>query len=289
MEPRAYGPFPYSPITERSELKWPGGARIALWLAPNIEFFPLNEKVFMGAGLVPDVLAWSHREYGNRVGIWRIMETLDRYGIRATVALNSEVCDACPQIVAAGVERGWEFMGHNQSNSRPLNQIDPEREGEVIRATFDRIERETGTRPRGWLSGGLIESWNSLDHLIDAGCKYVCDWVVDDQPFVMDVDGRRLVSIPYSGESNDFGAFMRWGWTPEQFSDLLCRQFDVLYRESEVSGRVMVISVHGFLMGVAHRIGALETALDHILGHDEIWFATGGEIMDHFLASDATS
>jgi allantoinase len=288
MEPRAYGPFPYSPITERPALKWPGGARIALWVAPNIEFFPLDEKVFMGMGMVPDVLSWSHREYGNRVGIWRIMEVLDRYGIRATVALNSEVCDACPQIVAAGVERGWEFMGHNQSNSRPLNQIDPARESEVIGATFDRIEKASGTRPRGWLSGGLIETWNTLDHLIDAGCEYVCDWVVDDQPLVMDVDGKRLVSIPYSGESNDFGAFMRFGWTAEQFSDLLCRQFDVLYRESEVSGRVMVISLHGFLMGVAHRIGALETALDHIMGHDEIWFATGGEILDHFVASSAT-
>ncbi len=74
MEPRAYGPFPYTPITERPEIKWPGGARIALWVAPNIEFFPLDEKVFMGAGMVPDVLSWSHREYGNRVGIWRIME-----------------------------------------------------------------------------------------------------------------------------------------------------------------------------------------------------------------------
>ncbi len=289
MEPRAYGPFAYSPITERPEIRWPGGARIALWVAPNIEFFPLDEKVFMGIGIVPDVLSWSHREYGNRVGIWRIMEVLDRYGIRATVALNSEVCDACPQIVAAGVERGWEFMGHNQSNSRPLNQIDPATEGEVVRATFDRIERATGSRPRGWLSGGLIETWNTLDHLIDAGCEYVCDWVVDDQPFVMDVDGRRLVSIPYSGESNDFGPFMRWGWTADQFADLLCRQFDQLYRESEVSGRVMVISLHGFLIGVAHRIGALETALDHIMGHDEIWFATGGEIMDHYLASGAAS
>jgi peptidoglycan/xylan/chitin deacetylase (PgdA/CDA1 family) len=288
MEPRRYGPFPYSPITERAPLQWPGGARMAVWVAPNIEFFPLDEKVFMGIGIVPDVLSWSHREYGNRVGIWRIMEVLDRFGIRGTVALNSEVCDACPQIVDAGVERGWEFMGHNQSNSRPLNQIDPAEEGAVIAATFDRIERATGTRPRGWLSGGLIETWNTLDHLIDAGCEYVGDWVVDDQPVVMDVDGRRLIAIPYSGESNDFGPFMRYGWTADQFADMLCRQFDQLYRESEVSGRVMVISVHGFLMGVAHRIGALETALEHIKGHDDVWFATGGEIIDHYLAASAS-
>ena len=121
MEPRRYGPFPYTPITQRPEVRWPDGARLALWVAPNIEFFPLDEKVFFGAGMVPDVLAWSHRDYGARVGIFRIMEVLDKYGIRGTVALNSEVCDAYPQIIDESMKRNWEFIGHNQSNSRPLN------------------------------------------------------------------------------------------------------------------------------------------------------------------------
>ena len=185
-------------------------------------------------------------------------------------------------------KRGWEFMGHNQSNSRPLNQIPPETEKAVIQGTFDRIEQATGTRPRGWLGGGVIETWNTLDYLIDAGGQYVCDWVNDDQPYLMDVDGRRLVSVPYASETNDFGAFLRWGMTPDQFADQVRRQFDVLYRESAESGRVMALSLHPFLIGVAHRIGALETALEHICGHDDVWLATGGEIMDHYLDAGAT-
>ena len=288
MEPRVYGPFPYTPIIERPVLRWPNGARIAVWVVPNIEFFPLNEKVFFGAGFIPDVLAWSSRDYGARVGIFRMMEVMDRYGIRGTVALNSEVCDAYPQIIDEAKKRGWEFMGHNQSNSRPLNQIPPETEKAVIQGTFDRIEQATGTRPRGWLGGGVIETWNTLDYLIDAGGQYVCDWVNDDQPYLMDVDGRRLVSVPYASETNDFSAFLRWGMTPDQFADQVRRQFDVLYRESAESGRVMALSLHPFLIGVAHRIGALETALEHICGHDDVWLATGGEIMDHYLDSGAT-
>ena len=288
MKPRPYGPFPYTASIDRPKLSFPDGARLALWLVPNIEFFPLDQKVFFGAGFVPDVLAWSNRDYGNRVGIFRIMEVLDRHGIRATAALNSDVCDHCPRIVEEAVKRDWEFIGHNQSNSRPLNQLPPGTEGAEIAGAFDRIEKATGARPRGWLGGGLIETWDTLDHLIDAGCEYVCDWVNDDQPYTMDVDGRRLVSVPYSSETNDFGPFLRWGMSPDDFDRLLRRQFDVLYREGAASGRVMAICVHPFLIGHAHRIGALDSALGYILGHDDVWIATGGEIMDHFLASDAT-
>ena len=287
MKPRPYGPFPYTAVIDRPDLSWPDGARLALWVIPNIEFFPLDDKVFFGAGFVPDVLTWSQRDYGARVGIFRIMEVLDRYKIRATVALNSDVCDFYPRIIEEAVKRGWEFMGHNQSNSRPLHQLPPETEGKVIGDTFDRIERATGARPKGWLSGGVIETWNTLDHLIDAGCEYVCDWVNDDQPYVMDVDGRRLVSVPYSSETNDFGAFLRWGMTPGEFDQLIRRQFDTLYREGAESGRVMAISVHPFLIGYPHRIGALDSALEYILGHDGVWLTTGSEIMDHYLASDA--
>ena len=151
MEPRPYGPFPYTAVIDRPKLSLPGGARLALWVAPNIEFFPLDDKVFFGAGFVPDVLAWSQRDYGARVGIFRIMEILDRYKIRATVALNSDVCDFYPRIIEEAVKRDWEFMGHNQSNSRPLQQVPPETEGKVIGDKFDRIERDPGARPQGWL------------------------------------------------------------------------------------------------------------------------------------------
>lgn len=167
MKPRPYGPFAYTASIDRPKLSLPDGARLALWVVPNIEFFPLDDKVFYGAGFVPDVLAWSNRDYGNRVGVFRIMEVLDRFGIRATAALNSDVCDHHRRIVEEALKRDWELIAHNQSNSRPLNRIAPEAERDEIFGAIDRIERASGTRPRGWLSGGLIETWDTLDHLIE--------------------------------------------------------------------------------------------------------------------------
>jgi peptidoglycan/xylan/chitin deacetylase (PgdA/CDA1 family) len=291
MKPSRYGPFPYSPITERPRYVLPGGARVAVWVIPNVEFFGLddpmpgnqNERIPREAAKIPMVRNWAQREYGNRVGVWRVMEVLDRHGIRGTVALNSDICDYQPQIIEAAMKRGWEMMGHNQTNAIRLNEMPPDEEARSIRETLDRIERATGKRPEGWLSSGLSETWNTLDHLIDAGVRYVADWTCDDQPFLMDVGGRRLVSIPYSFELNDAPMFYYSKVSTDEFEQMIKRQFDVLYREGAESGRVMAICLHPFIIGVAHRIGALDRALGHIRAHSDVWFATGHEIVHHYL------
>ena len=142
-------------------------------------------------------------------------------------------------------------------------------------------------RPRGWLGSGLQETWNTLDYLAEEGVDYVCDWINDDQPYLMDICGRRMVSLPYSTEINDLPAFHRYFQTVESFESMMRRQFDTLYREGAESGRVMAICLHPFVIGMPHRIWALESALDYMMGHDKVWFATGAEIVDHWLASDA--
>lgn len=287
MQPRRTGPFRYVPITQRPKLTWPGNARVALWVIPNIEFFALSEKIPLITDRVPDVMAYSVRDYGARVGIWRIMDVLSRFGIRATVALNSEVCDEYPQIVDEAVRLKWEFMGHNESNSRRLNTIPPEEERRVILDTLARIERATGKRPAGWLSSGLQETWNTLDYLAEAGVRYVADWTNDDQPYLMDVDGKELVSIPYTQELNDLPAILRDHYTAEEFGAMIRRQFDTLFQEGAASGRVMAIALHPFIIGVPHRIGFLSSALEYICSHREVWLATGEEIVNHYLSSGA--
>ncbi|MCY4549755.1 MAG: polysaccharide deacetylase family protein [Defluviicoccus sp.] len=286
MEPSRSGPFPYIPINRRKKLVWPGGARLALWVIPNIEIFPLDEPVPGGTGMAPDIINWAPRDYGARVGVFRIMEVLERHGVRGTVALNSEVCDDHPEIVEDARALGWEFMGHNESNSRYLHHMEPEAERDTVKRVFDRIEAATGSRPRGWLSSGLQESWHTLDYLIDNGADYVADWINDDQPYRMDVDGRQICSIPYSGEINDLPAMIRMGRTAEEFETMIKRQFDVLYREGAESGRVMAICLHPFVIGMPHRIGALEGGLDYICAHEGVWRATGSEIVDHYLSTD---
>jgi allantoinase len=288
MQPQRYGPFPYVPINRRPTITWPNGARVALWVIPNIETFPLNEPVPGGTGKAPDLINWAPRDYGNRVGIFRIMDVLARHGMRGTVALNSEVCDDYPQIVEDAVKLDWEFMGHNQSNSRHLHLMSPEEERHVVFSTFERIEKATGIRPKGWLSSGLQESWHTLDYLAEAGASYVADWVNDDQPYVMHVGGKRLCSIPYSTEINDLPQMIRAGRSSDEFELMIRRQFDTLYREGAQSGRVMAICLHPYVIGVPHRIGALDSALAYILRHEGVWRATGSEIIEHYLASSAT-
>ena len=288
MEPQRYGPFPYTPINRRPKLSWPNGARVALWVIPNIETFPLDEPVPGGTGMAPDIINWAPRDYGARVGVFRIMEVLEKHGIRGTVTLNSEVCDDYPEIIEDTVALKWEFMGHNQSNSRYLHLMEPGQERKVVLDTFSRIEAATGTRPRGWLSSGLQQSWHTLDYLVEAGADYVADWINDDQPYLMDVGGNRLASIPYSSEINDLPQFLRMGRTADEFDTMIRRQFDTLYREGAESGRVMAICLHPFVIGVPHRIGALDSALEYICSHEGVWRATGSEIIDHYLESGAT-
>lgn len=278
MDARQGPPFPYSPIVDRLAWRWPNGSRLALWIIPNIEVFALHERMPAGSGNVPDVPAYGVRDYGNRVGVWRIIEVLDRYRMRATAALNSEVCDACPRIIEEGVRRGWEFMGHGESNTRRLTAVAPEDEGRVIHNALERIRRATGVRPEGWLGPGLQETWHTLAHLAAEGLAYVADWVNDDQPYFVDVGGRRLVSVPYAYEVNDKPAYETHHLTPEQFEALVRRQFDVLYRESATAARVMAIALHPYITGVPHRIDALDSALAYIAGHPGVWPATGAEI-----------
>jgi allantoinase len=293
MDPRAYGPFDYSPIIDRPRLEWPGGARVALWIIPNIEFFSLNESVppqAGGGGKVPDVPTWATRDYGNRVGVFRMMKVMDRYGMRGSVALNSDLCQWHPRILEEGKARGWEFMGHNESNTRRLNQIPPEEEKGVIERTLSTIEQATGTRPKGWLGSGLQETWNTLDYLEGAGVEYVLDWTNDDQPYRMTLpSGKTLLSVPYSQELNDKPAFEKHNFTADEFATMICRQFDVLWQEGAESGRVMAIALHPYITGVPHRIGALDKALDYICRHEGVWRATGLEIARHYAAVTAPS
>ena len=287
MKPRSYGPFPYSPIIGRPRLEWPNGAHVALWIIPNIEYFSLEERPggYGPGGKVPDVAMWTERDYGNRVGVFRIMDVLDRHGIRGTVALNSNLCAEHPQIIEEGNRRKWEWMGHNESNTRRLNEAPPGEETNIIRRTLDTIGKASGRRPTGWLSSGLQETWDTVDLLVEHGCEYVADWCNDDQPYAMNLDqGRSLVAMPYTQQLNDKSTIERRFVSADGFRQMICDQFDVLYKEGAKSGRVMAIALHPYLIGVPHRIGALDKALKYICKHKKVWKATGSEIARHFRA-----
>src|SRR5580704_15555293 len=163
------------------------------------------------------------------------------------------------------------------------HRIPPDKRA-AIWATIDSIEAASGTRPVGWLGAGLAETWNTLDYLAEAGIRYVCDWVNDDQPYKFEVGTPPLVSLPYSVQTNDVPAYFEMKVSVPEFEAMLKRQFDTLYREGETVPRVMAIAVHPFVTGQPHRIGALDAALEYICSHAGVWRATGWEIVQHYLS-----
>ena len=268
--------FAYTPIIDRQAPVWPGHARVAVWVVPNIEHFHLE----LGPK-APDVRNYSRRDYGNRVGVWRMMESLEKCGFRGTVALNAEVAHHYPRIMEECSKLNWEFMGHGLTNSTPLAGMDLETERATIRETRRVIEAH-GQKMRGWLGPGLTETWNTLTLLKEHGVEYVADWVSDDLPFRMK---NGLTTIPYSLELNDMPLFNMPSISTHDFENRICETFDVLYEEGEKLPRVMCIALHPFLTGVPHRIRALQRALTYIAGHDQVWRATGSEIIDAYHAS----
>jgi peptidoglycan/xylan/chitin deacetylase (PgdA/CDA1 family) len=284
--PHEHDRFPYSAIVDRPKLTWPNGARVAIWVIPNIEHFlfdrPSSSLVDFTTGFVPDVLNYSWRDYGVRVGIWRLMEMMEKHGMKGTVALNSDAALHYPRIIEAGDALGWEWMGHGITNSVLINGQPEEDERKIIRTVVDTIKERTGAAPRGWLSPGLTESHRTLDLLAEVGIRYVANWVNDEQPYPMRVKGGSMLSLPYSAEVNDFGPFLLHGQTGEDFARMISDQFDVLYEDGAKTGRVMAIALHPFLIGHPHRAKHFAKALAHIASRREVWLTTGSEIAEWY-------
>ncbi len=285
--------FAYSPIVDRPKITWPNGARLALWVIPNIEHFlfdrPSTSITPITTRFVPDVLNYSWRDYGNRVGIWRMIDVMEKYKVRGTVALNADVCDEYPRIIEAGKALNWEWMGHGKNNSMLMAERSEDEERAMIREIYDIIASKTGQKPRGWLGPALTETHNTLDLLAEAGFDYVGDWVNDEQPYDMRVKKGRMTSIPYSIEINDIPAFLDGKQSAESFGQMIKDQFDVLYEDSATTGRVMSICLHPFLIGHPFRSKYFDDALRHITSRQEVWLATGSEIIDAYRAQKKSS
>ena len=279
----------YSALPDRAPVAWPGGARLALWVVPNIEhyeYLPQQVRVRDPWPRVPhpDILGYGVRDYGNRVGVWRLMEVFDRLRIRCTVSLSMAVLEMYPEIAQAMMERQWELMSHGLYNTRYHWNLSPEEERAEIQRCQSIHRRFTGRDFAGWFSPAASNTLQTPDLVAEAGIRYLCDLYHDDQPTWVnlreDLRPARLVSLPYSMEVNDSICWRR-GMEGEAFARKIVDEFDTLYAEG---GRVMCVAVHPFIMGQPHRIEHLERALAHLLQHPGVWCATGEEIVEAWVA-----
>jgi peptidoglycan/xylan/chitin deacetylase (PgdA/CDA1 family) len=236
----------------------------------------------MTAGLKPDVLNYAWRDYGVRVGIWRLMEILDRQGFVATAALNSEACLHYPAIIEEGNKLNWEWMAHGENNSSLHTGMREEAERAIIGNVLDTIAHSTGTKPRGWLGPALTETDNTLDLLADAGIDYVADWCNDEQPYTVQTRNGTIIALPYTLELGDIAVFLQHGGSGEDFERMIVDQFDTMYEEGPTQPRVLSIALHPFLIGHPFRAPYLERALKHIRKHEAVWITTGAAIADWY-------
>lgn len=278
--------FDYSPIVQREPIRWPNGARVAFYVGLNIEHFRVDRpstSIFEGtAALVPDALNYGWRDYGPRVAIWRLIDSLDRHGIRASALLNSDVANRYPQIIEAGRARNWAWLAHGRNNSTLQADMTVEEERAYLTEVVETIEKATGQPPRGWMGPGLTETFQTPALLAELGLTYVLDWTNDDQPYPLNVPG--LLSVPYSVEVNDLGLFITKGLTGPDFLRIVKDQVDQLYEDSADSGRVMALALHPFVISQPFRHKYLDQALEYVANHPGVWLTTSDEIAEQYVS-----
>jgi allantoinase len=213
-----------------------------------------------------------------------MMDLLDKYRMRASVLLNSDVCHRYPQIIDEGKKRNWAWLAHGKNNSIFEAGMTLAEERQYLTSVVETMATATGQRPKGWLGPALTETFNTPELLAELGLTYLLDWCSDDQPFPLNVKAGRMISVPYSIEMNDVSLFVGKSLSPADFTQMVIDQFDVLYEEGAQSGRAMCLALHPFIISQPFRHKYLDKVLEYITGHDRVWLATSDEIADWYLA-----
>jgi peptidoglycan/xylan/chitin deacetylase (PgdA/CDA1 family) len=279
---RTHGRYAYSNITTRPDYSWPGGKRLAVYVAVNIEQFSYGEG--KGAAIAPPDQANSHsvfswRDYGNRVGIWRLFELFDGLDIPIEAQLNTAIYDHCPDIPEKLRARGDEILGHGMTNSAEQGHLSEAAEAEHIRTVTATIARHEGRPPMGWMSPWLSNSEVTMDLLQEAGYRYVMDWTCDDQPIWLKTRQGRILAMPYPIECNDTRGIVWYHYTASEFADMLRDNFDEMLEQSARQPLVCPISLHPFVIGRPYRMRQLRRVFEHILRYRErIWLTRPRDI-----------
>ena len=279
----------WSLLQKRDPVKWPNGAKIALWVSVCMEFFPLNQpaKPFKAPGGMampyPDLRFFTTRDYGNRVGIQRVWRVLEKHGIKGSMAVNSEVASRYPSLIDAINERGHEIIAHGVDMGKlHYGDMDDGEEANLVKGAVTTLRDISGQPVRGWWSPAKSQSWNTLKHLADNGIDYCCDWVNDDMPYGLNAkDGREITAMPHSGELWDRTILIDKKANEPEFVEQIQDAFTVLYNEADqYGGRVLSLALTPYLIGMHYRIKYLDELLGWIMNHDDVWVANGSEILD---------
>ena len=286
--------YDWSMLVKRKPVRWPNDARVALWIVPALTWYPLDSKgkPFRAPGALlnpyPDYRHYTHRDYGSRVGVFRIMKVLDDLGLKASVAMNAAIAARYPALVKEINARQWEIIAHGVDMDKVHFGGQPiEAERALVQEALATLRQHTGQKIQGWLSPGKSESANTLDLVAEAGLAYVCDWINDDMPYAMRTAKGLVHAMPHPYELDDYTILIQNHHSEAEFTEQVIDQFDTLYAEAATGGgRILALGLTPWVIGCPYRIRYLRQALQHITSHKGVWSATGAEILAAFRAQN---
>ena len=289
--------YNWSDLRDRPKVTWPGGARVALWVAPLLQWFPIDGtgKPFRAPGGLtmpyPDLRHYTNRDYGNRVGIFRILDVLAELGIPASVCANAAVARRYPALIRDVVAAGHEIVAHGVDMEHVHHGgMSEQDETAIVAEALGILRSVSGQRVTGWLSPGRSQSHATNAIVAAHGIAYACDWANDDMPYTMRTPSGPIHAMPFAQETDDRTVMLDMKQTEDSWLEQVKDRFDTLYAESETQGgRIMSVPLHAWVAGVPYRIGAVREALAYCTGHPGVWAATGADILAAFEASAETA
>lgn len=284
-----HGLYAWSPINGRERLVWPARARVAVVFVislghyeadpPSGSFDSPTYRSPLRVMPAPDYPTVTHREYGHRIGIFRLFDLFDTHGLRATAAIDALTAERYPRLVAECMRRGWEIIGHGVGQRRAITaEMSESAERAYIERSLEALASAAGVMPAGWLSPEQSESTRTPGVLAEFGLDYVCDWANDDQPYLIGRDQHSLVALPLAQEIGDVGLHWRRRVTMDRWAGLVCEAFETLHREGADGGRLLALPLHPWCIGQPFRVKYLDQVLAHIRKREAVWLATGAEI-----------
>jgi allantoinase len=288
---RSYGMdhdfYDWSMLSERKAVTWPANARLAIWINVALQYYPLNQQgqPFAPVGGMttsyPDLRHYTLREYGNRVGIYRLLQAFDKYDVSPTFAVNTRLAERYPYLMNKLVERGNEIICHGWHMDAPhYGGQDAAEEEALIEKSLDGLRSITGQAVEGWISPSKSQSANTPQLLVKHGVKYMCDWINDEMPYRFRTAAGEIIAMPLSMELEDRFIMQHNLHSEAEYAEQIMDAFDYLYDEAaEQGGRMLALSIHPWMLGQPHRIGKLEQVLEHITGHSDVWSAGAGKIV----------
>ena len=272
--------YDWSAIKDRKPVEWAGGKKVAVWICVSLEWFPItpNDTPFRAPGAMqtphPDYRHYTAREYGTRVGFYRLLDAFAKAGVTASIATNAAIAERYPQVIADIVGAGHEVIAHSTDmNGTIASGLPIAEERALIEQSLDTLERVSGTRPTGWLSIARSQSWNTSDLLRAAGVTYACDWVNDELPYAFK---NGLINLPLNHELSDRQIITVQQQSADSYAQQIIDAFDWLAGEGT---RILPLHITPYIMGLPYRIGAFERLLGELKSQPGAWFARGDQIV----------